>query len=683
MNLSPRLSLPRSRIGMLLSMLLLGEVYFVAAEIGIYFHASAVGSPGFVWPAAGIAMAGLYLGGTMLWPGVLIASFVSLLLAGQPLPYAIGLAVANALQGYIGACILTRFRIDSLLARVRDIFALSMAAFFATLIVPTTGLLLQALLFLPGATGFGAWFPWWLGEVLSVIILVPFLIRWIPNWRVDRTPLEWVEILAALASLAAVDYVLFFLGVTSIGGVPLAYLIFFPLMWIALRIGPRFMTLALFLNAVLILIGTFVGPVTTPGLSLGTRIFNDELFLIFFSVMFLILVTIAEERKNNANALMVHIARLENAIERAGKEDEAKSQFIATLAHELRNPLAPLMSALEVLKLMGNMDGVGTELVQDMTEHIRTMRHLLDDLLDISRIAQQKFNLRKEQVDLHTLVHQSVRTISVFINERNHTLTLSLPTDKVVFEADPVRLEQILVNVLNNAAKYTNPGGRIEVEALVEGDSLILRVRDNGIGIPATDLEHIFEPFHQGRQHSDRTAGIGIGLALTRSLVEMHGGTIIAESAGLGRGSQFSIRLPFIPPETESDMESILPVESATESYRILVVDDNRSAAEMLKKLLTLRGHHVDVAYSGGDALALLTSMTPDIVILDIGLPDIDGYAVARAIRTHAYPIRLLIALSGYGQDEDKKEAQEAGFDVHLTKPIGLAELEETFASLR
>jgi len=669
----------------LLHMVLLFLAYLLSAQVFSYMYAFIPTAPALVWPASGIALAGLMLGGISLWPAIFVGALVHNILYGSAAVTIVGVAAANALQAVAGAFLLKRFGFTNSFSRVPHTIAFILVAIFVTLIVPSLGMLTVLIGNIPiPRSPLGTFIPWWIAQILSVLIVTPLLVRWIPQFSFRRTRIELIEAWLSIASIVGIAILLYWTPYREIADVPLVYLILTPLLWIALRIGPRFMTLALFLNAALALGGTAYLSLSTGSIAtLGQSLLQTEIFIIMISFIFLLLVTVAEERKDTANDLRENVNRLEDAIERIRKEDEAKSRFIATLAHELRNPLAPLMSSLEIMKLSHPDATQTSELAESMTGHLKTMRHLLDDLLDISRISREKLSLQKERVDLNAILNRSARTVERLLEERAHTLVLNLPDTAIMFEADPVRLEQVFVNLLNNAAKYTEPGGTITVSAESRGTVVYVTVKDTGIGMDENLLEHVFEPFFQIEQPGKLHAGLGIGLSLTKNLVEMHGGTIEARSAGLGKGSEFVVCLPLT-----SDLNPVTPNTTRTDmqtnddGYRILIVDDNRAAADALAKLLALRGNITEAVYLGEDALARAPSFAPDVVLLDIGLPNMDGYEVARALRTDPNFSATLVALTGYGQESDIRKAHKAGFDHHLTKPAGLAEIEEILGSI-
>jgi PAS domain S-box-containing protein len=360
-----------------------------------------------------------------------------------------------------------------------------------------------------------------------------------------------------------------------------------------------------------------------------------------------------------------------------------KDDFLAMLAHELRNPLAPILNGLQLLRLEQTVSPNGQQAIGMIDRQARHLIRLVDDLLDISRITTGKVNLHKERVELHTLSNHAVETVRPLTDSRKHQLSVTLPSEAVWLEADPARLKQVLANLLNNAAKYTEPGGHVQLSAEREGSEVIVRVRDTGIGILPEMLPRIFESFVQGDRSIDRTqGGLGIGLTLARSLVEMHGGKIEAHSPGVGKGSAFVVRLPVVPEVKPLEPEAVEKRMTTTvPSLRLLVVDDNPDTVESLAMLLRLYGHDVMTADSGPAGLEAALADERDVIMLDIGLPSIDGHEVARRIRAHtAKPV--LIAMTGYGQTEDRQKSKEAGFDYHLTKPVDLDRLQDLLGKI-
>ena len=369
-------------------------------------------------------------------------------------------------------------------------------------------------------------------------------------------------------------------------------------------------------------------------------------------------------------------------VTRLREADRRKDVFLASLAHELRNPLAPIRTGVAILRMSGGESRSQTVLPM-MERQLQHMSRLLDDLLDVSRISRGKITLHSERIDLRHVVDEAVEANGPLIDQMGHELSVSAPSEPAYLNADPVRFAQILSNLLNNAAKYTPPGGRIALKAEHRGDEVEISVTDNGIGIPAEGLESIFEMFAQIEGPSSNSqGGLGIGLSLAKGLVTLHGGTIRAYSEGPGRGSEFRVR---VPTRLTHDADSAPPVSTVSTSHRlkILVVDDNRDAAESLSMLLELKGHDVRRAYDGENALQLAEEFRPQIVLLDLGMPKMNGFESCRRIREHPWGAQMtLIAVTGWGQEEDRRKSTAAGFDGHLVKPVNPDALEEVSQQL-
>jgi PAS domain S-box-containing protein len=371
-------------------------------------------------------------------------------------------------------------------------------------------------------------------------------------------------------------------------------------------------------------------------------------------------------------------AELEAANELLKDADRRKDEFLAVLSHELRNPLAPIRTASH---LLDSPHLPASELLWARTVIQRQVRHmsaLLDDLLDIARITRGRMDLKVRRVSLKAVVDAAVEAARPLIDRNKHTLVVTLPDSDPALDADPLRLSQILSNLLTNAAKYTDTGGHIALSGQVVDGKLRLIVKDDGIGLSPAALAGIFTMFSQVDGSAGRSeGGLGIGLALVKGLVSLHGGTVRAHSGGKGHGSEFIVELPVAAIREDPVAPPGNDVAPAAGSRRVLVADDNRDAADTLGLLLELYGHEVRIAHSGNAALAVAHSFRPDVALLDIAMPDLSGYEVARNLRVGAAcPDIVLIALTGYGQDADKERAQEAGFNHHLTKPVDPSKLE-------
>ena len=379
-----------------------------------------------------------------------------------------------------------------------------------------------------------------------------------------------------------------------------------------------------------------------------------------------------------------HHEKLNAALEALKESDRRKNEFLAILAHELRNPLAPIRNALHIMRLTGaNGEAVSSE-TEMMERQVGQMVRLVDDLLDVSRINRGKIELRKDQVELASVVHHAVEACRPAMESATHDLSITLPTQPVYLNADPARLAQVVGNLLNNACKFTDEGGRIWLTVEREGKQAVIRVRDNGIGIAADQLPRIFDMFMQVDTSLERSvSGLGIGLTLAKNLVEMHDGTLEVHSAGAGQGSEFVVRLPIMVETPKPPPEPTVREPTTTTARRILVVDDNRASADSLARLLHLTGNETHTAYDGLKAVEAAAMLRPDVVLLDIGLPKLNGYEAARKIREEPWGKKMvLVALTGWGQDEDRQKSREAGFNGHMVKPIDHAELMKLLASL-
>ncbi len=359
-----------------------------------------------------------------------------------------------------------------------------------------------------------------------------------------------------------------------------------------------------------------------------------------------------------------------------------KDAFLATLAHELRNPLAPVRNAVELMRLTGPSEDTlqkGREVIERQVTHLT---RLIDDLLDVSRITRNKLELRLERVQLSEIIFGAVETSSPIIDAKDHRLTVNIPKEPVWLFGDTIRLSQVFMNLLTNAAKYTPVRGRISLTATVEGNEVLVVVKDDGIGIAPEAQPHLFEMFFQAHGMPDSPqSGLGIGLSLVRHLVELHGGIVAMRSEGKDKGSEFSVRLPLAPEEPEGPAEEPASIREVERTMRILVVDDNEDIATTLSMLLEASGHTTYVATDGQKGVAMAEEFRPDAVLLDIGMPKLNGYEACRAIRNTEWGKSiLLIALTGWGQEDDRRRTEEAGFDAHLVKPVDLATLDQVLS---
>jgi signal transduction histidine kinase len=376
-------------------------------------------------------------------------------------------------------------------------------------------------------------------------------------------------------------------------------------------------------------------------------------------------------------AVVYDVTRLARAKEEAEVANRAKDEFLAMLGHELRNPLAPILTALQLLRLRGIVAGEKERNV--IERQVKHLVSLVDDLLDVSRITRGKVQLQRVSLEIADVVAKAIETASPLLEQQRHSLTISVPRPGLTVNADLDRLAQVISNLLTNAAKYTEPGGTITMTGSREHDEVVLRVTDNGIGISADMLPRIFDSFVQDRQALDRArGGLGLGLTIVKSLVALHHGSVTAESAGRGHGACFTVRLPFDGKGIQRDAEAAVrnPRVVATDSpKRILVVDDNEDAAAMLASALSAYGHDVRTAPDGPSALDSIDGWMPEVAVLDLGLPVMDGYELARRLTERCAGGARLVAVTGYGQEQDRHRSAEAGFDAHFVKPIDLEAL--------
>ncbi len=381
----------------------------------------------------------------------------------------------------------------------------------------------------------------------------------------------------------------------------------------------------------------------------------------------------AAERERLADHLRKLAAELSEA-------DRRKDEFLATLAHELRNPLAPLRNMLEILKRAEDDREMARQALDTMDRQLEQLVRLVDDLLDLSRVTHNRLELRMGPVDLASVLDQAVQACRPLAEAAGHDVQVALPRERVRLRADAVRLAQVFGNLLNNSCKYTGPGGRIRVTAERQGSDVLVTVGDTGAGIPPDKLAGIFEMFAQVDRSLERSqGGLGIGLTLVKQLTEMHGGTVEARSAGEGQGSEFVVRLPI----TDEGAEPVAPAAQPARPRRILVVDDNRDAATSLAMLLQITGNETYLAHDGAAAYRALEEHRPELALLDIGLPALNGYEVCRRVREQPWGREILLfALTGWGQEEDRRKSQEAGFDGHLVKPVDYPALLALLGSL-
>lgn len=672
-------------------------IYFVTAKIGLELYTVNTFAA-FIWMPTGIALGVLILHGKKLWPGIAIGAFFINIFFGASLPVALGIASGNTLEALCSIYILERyFKFNPLFERLKDSLGFLVTVLLTSTISATIGVMSLTIGgVLTTHDWLSTWNAWWLGDTLGAFTIAPFIIRWFSQpifWR-NKTRKEIIEGAMIFILLISTCFFVFWTHYAQLGFLPIIYLIFLPLMWATVRTGLHGVTLSI---ALISLIGISSAVLQQGSFNELTQmktlggIIETQIFIGFLTFIFLPFVSIVAEQRNTTRILKTTIHDLREVLRKLNSEDRAKNEFLAVLAHELRNPLAPLMSSLELMKMkVSELERTDLiHLVNVSDTHIRTMTRLLDDLLDISRISQKKFKLQKETISLQRIAEHSKETVSPFYASKEQNLTLSVPQKPILVYVDPIRIEQVFNNILYNAAKYTQNGGNVKLSITRSNKKEVcISIQDNGMGIDPNNFSKIFEQFAQLTPHGHIGTGLGIGLWLTKRLVELHGGIISVKSEGIGKGSEFIIKLP-VNEHTQLSME--LPPGERRSRQRaptifshgktggndtILVVDDNKDAADSLRVLLERKGYKAYVAYNGADVVTAAREHAPSIIILDIGLPDMDGYRVAKILRKEFGNTHMLIALTGYGREKDKLEAQKAGFDYHLTKPVSINDIE-------
>lgn len=658
---------------LVLEVLAAAIVYFVTARLGLEL-AVVARQVSIIWPATGLALALLVLRGRRLWPAVLLGALAANLLNNTGPLASLGIAVGNTLEAIVGAALLQRVGFQPSLRRLHDVASLFLlAACLSTIVSATIGV---TTICLTGTAPWSAfsplWSTWWIGDAIGNLVTAPFILVWADQarnrWSLRRLP-EAAALLVAMLMLSLAVFV----DHGTVVPYPVHYLIFPAVIWAALRLGQHATASLVFGALAVTIVATIAGrgPFVTP--SLGASLLQVALFMAVVAVTGLFLGAATAERRRSEDYARLRLSeeRLARQADALAAADRRKDEFLAVLGHELRNPLAPIQNGLELLALGGNDPALVTHARQVMERQLRHLVRLVDDLLDVARIRSGKIVLELERVEIATLVGSAVELARPVIDSRGHDLQLNLPPEPLWVDADRTRLPQLLANLLNNAAKYTEEGGRISLSIAQLESEVVVSVRDNGIGMDVHALNNVFELFAQaaGPSHAVQ-GGLGVGLSLARSIAQLHGGLLTAHSEGPGKGSEFVVRLPAAEPPAEASDDSARDADSGMRQ-RILVVDDNIDAAESLGTMLAYSGHEVKVAHGGQEALTAAREFEPDVMILDLGMPGMDGYAVARAIRSDPRLGRTrLIALSGYGQPEDRRRTADVGFDEHLVKPV-------------
>jgi signal transduction histidine kinase/CheY-like chemotaxis protein len=668
----------RGRPAWALEILIAAALYFAVARLGLEL-ATVAKQVSIIWPATGLALATLVLRGRRLWPAILLGAFLANWLNDTSLTASVCIAIGNALEALLGATLLQRVGFLPSLRRLHDVAALFLlAAFLSTLASAVIGVTTLCL------TGAAAWHSytslcstWWIGDAIGDLVTAPFIFVWADkDWRAWRFH-RLTEAILLLCSMLLLSVMVLMDHGSSIP-YPVHYLIFPAVLWAALRFGQKATATVVFGAMLIAIVATLDGRGPFVTAHVGASLLQVASFTAVVAVTGLFLGAASAERDRAERRRQADYERLQSSEERLARQaeelaaaDRRKDEFLAVLGHELRNPLAPLQNGLELLALGGQDQALVDHARQLMKRQLRHLVRLVDDLLDVARIRSGKIVLDLERVELAAMAAHAVELARPMIEARHHELVMEFPSEPLWVQADRTRLPQLLSNLLNNAAKYTDEGGLITLKAAKAQDNVVISVRDTGIGMSQEVLGNVFELFAQaaGPAHTVQ-GGLGVGLSLARSIAQLHGGVLVASSEGAGKGSEFVVQLPAAAPP-HVPVEQPERCDLPTTRQRILVVDDNIDAAESLGTMLTYFGHDVRVAHSGREALTAAREFSPNVMILDLGMPEMDGYAVARAIRSDPLlAATRLIALSGYGQAEDRRRTADVGFDEHLVKPV-------------
>jgi signal transduction histidine kinase/CheY-like chemotaxis protein len=668
-------SRPRPRPDLLV-LTALFALYVVAGKVGLslaFIHPSASA----VWPPTGIALAAFLVLGHRAWPAVLAGAFVVNVTTAGSVATSLGIAAGNTAEGLLGAYLVTRFaRGLRAFDRAHDVFKFAaLAAGLSTMISATTGVTCLTLAgYASRAEAGRIWLTWWLGDAVGALIVAPLLVLWArttpaerPRGRRLETGILFLATILLGLAVFAPDGALFGLRTG-----PLTFLSTPPLVWAAFRFTPRE---AVTLLAVLASIA--IGQTLRGAGPFAPATGNESLLLLqaFLATVFLMIMPAAAvvgERRRAAQEREDLLAREQAARAEAERAGRAKDAFLATVRHELHNPLAVIISAVSVLERAGDADDVAVRARGTIRHQITHLSRLVDDLLDLAGVSGGRIVLARRPLDLAGSVQRSVSVLRDTGCLDRHVVDVRV--EPVWVNADPARLDQIVSSLLTNATTYTPPGGTIRVRVGQQGAEAVLRVEDTGVGIAPERLPRIFDAAGPEERRDRRHAGPGVGLALVRRLVELHGGRAVASSEGPGSGSAFIVRLPRIAsPGPETDRARSVP-RPAAHGRRALIVEDDADARTMLQLALELAGHEVRLADDGYKALDSVAIYRPDVVLISTGLPGMDGYEVARRLRMGARGADLrLVALTARGQPYDRLRGLD--FDAHLAKPVDPREL--------
>ena len=665
-----------SKLGRLQQALVLGVLailYFLAGKLGLHFalvHASASA----VWPPTGIALAAVLLFGRRTWPAIFVGAFLVNLTTSGSIVSSLGIAVGNTLEATVGASLVAHYAGGvRAFERVQDFLRFVLfGGLLGTAISATIGVISLIVSGEAGWTAFGAiWLTWWLGDAAGALIVTPVLVLWGARASFTTLRAQPFEAVLLLAVVVATGTLVF--AHAELSRHQLTFLCIPPLIWAAFRFGQREVATSVLLLSAIATWATVsgFGPFATSNDNESLLLL--QAFMVTIAVLTMSVAELVWERKSIERERLTLLERERAARVEAEWANHAKDEFLAMLSHELRNPLAAIGNAAQVLSAPGTPRSYAERAVDIVNRQTRHLSRLIDDLLDIARISSGKILLTREKLNLGGIVEGCLTMLRSGGQLEQHRIDINITPAWVL--GDSARLTQVVDNLLTNAIKYTPSGGQIEVQTWSDRDEVMLRIRDSGVGIAPELLPRVFELFTQGPRSLDRTqGGLGVGLTIAQRLVLAHGGRIVATSPGPSRGSTFTVHLPRV-----DATEVVTPVGHANASdrvppRRILIIEDNDDAREALRLQLQIAGHEVHGAATGSEGIEMAQSLKPDFVLLDIGLPGLDGYQVAEKLRTDGNGPRL-IAITGYGQPEARERARKAGIEQYLVKPIDAAEL--------
>ena len=685
---------------------LLAALYFATAKLSL----SLAIPPGYataVWPPAGVALAAVLLVGNRVWPGIWLgAAAVNFTVQASTVTAAL-IGTGNTLEALVGAALI-RFYIGvpRSFDKSEQVFKFVALAAAASTVAATFGLASIAIQGEFALSNLATnWWTWWQGDTSAIIVITPLILCWTdrdaPRWPASKK----IEAVAVTVALALVGYGVFGSSAATRDFHALPFVTLPIIVWAAFRFDQRGVTTAIAALCALAISYTVFGQGPFSSGSTNVSLLLLLAFICAVAMTGLVISAIVGELRRTLEALRHSHDELEQRVaartqelERANRslQEEIRriemlerserriNEFLAMLGHELRNPLAPIRNALDLMRIKSAGDSTYEWSRNIIDRQVTQLTRLVDDLLDVGRITSGRIMLQKEPVEMNAAVLRAVESCQPQLDARRHNLELLLAREPLLVDGDLVRLSQIVLNLLSNAVKYTPNGGQIQIALEKEDDWALVRVKDTGIGMSANLIPIVFDLFVQEKRSLSRTeGGLGVGLTVVKQLVHMHGGSVTARSGGADMGSEFVVRLPRLTLKpTASEPDSGWQPKPALVKRRILIVDDNHDSADSLASLLSAAGHDVRTLYDGPSASLAAEEFQPQVVLLDIGLPEMNGYEVARQLRKSA-KLRnaILVAFTGYGRDEDRQQTREAGFDYHLVKPLDAEALERIIDS--